>query len=176
MIKYIAALRRRIDTAILRMRGVHIGKGTLVGRSVNVPRNPSCISIGAHTYIDDYGALLSYNDKGQNGIITIGSNVWGNRFLTIDCVLSISIGDGTKIGPYVYISDNNFNTSVPGVLNEHDLISAPVKIGRNVWIGAHAVILKGVEIGDNAIVAAGAVVTRDVPAGVTVKGVPAKAS
>jgi maltose O-acetyltransferase len=43
-----------------------------------------------------------------------------------------------------------------------------------VFIGMGALILPGVRIGDNAIVGAGAVVTKDVPSGVTVKGVPAK--
>ena len=37
-----------------------------------------------------------------------------------------------------------------------------IRVGANVWIGAHATILGGVTIGENAIVAAGFVVTRDV--------------
>ncbi|WP_227368510.1 DapH/DapD/GlmU-related protein [Halomonas sp. M20] len=50
----------------------------------------------------------------------------------------------------------------------------PVIIGRNTWIGGHAVILPGVTVEDDAIVGAGSVVTRDVPAGTTVSGNPAK--
>ncbi|MBJ7326566.1 MAG: hypothetical protein JHC52_04385 [Chthoniobacterales bacterium] len=50
----------------------------------------------------------------------------------------------------------------------------PTKIGRDVWIGANAVILGGVTIGDGAVVAAGAVVTKDVEAGAVVAGVPAR--
>ena len=49
-----------------------------------------------------------------------------------------------------------------------------IKLGKNVWIGAHATILPGVTIGDNAIIAAGAVVTKDVENNVVVGGVPAK--
>jgi len=52
--------------------------------------------------------------------------------------------------------------------------SRPVRIGRNVWIGGGAIILPGVTIGDDAIVGAGSVVTRDVPAGATVVGNPAR--
>ncbi|MDE7192107.1 MAG: sugar O-acetyltransferase, partial [Clostridia bacterium] len=55
-----------------------------------------------------------------------------------------------------------------------NMLPAPVKIGNNVWIGAHATILSGVTIGDNAIIAAGAVVTKDVPQNTVVAGVPAK--
>jgi maltose O-acetyltransferase len=49
-----------------------------------------------------------------------------------------------------------------------------VKIGDGCYIGTGAVILPGLNISDQAIIGAGAVVTKDVPAGVIVKGVPAK--
>jgi len=55
-----------------------------------------------------------------------------------------------------------------------DVIPAPVHIGRDVWIGANAVILPGVTIGDGAVIAAGAVVTKDVPENTVAGGVPAK--
>lgn len=50
------------------------------------------------------------------------------------------------------------------------------EVGNCVRIGSGAVILCGIKIGNNAIIAAGAVVTRDVAAGETVIGVPAKPS
>lgn len=45
---------------------------------------------------------------------------------------------------------------------------------QNVWIGGGALVLPGVSVGDDAIIGAGAVVTRDVPAGATVVGNPAR--
>ena len=54
------------------------------------------------------------------------------------------------------------------------MFPAAVKLGKNVWVGAHATILPGVTVGDNAVIAAGAVVTKDVPAGCVVAGVPAR--
>jgi sugar O-acyltransferase (sialic acid O-acetyltransferase NeuD family) len=50
-----------------------------------------------------------------------------------------------------------------------------VTIGDNAFIGAAAVILPRLTIGADAVVGAGAVVTRDVQAGTTVVGNPAKA-
>jgi acetyltransferase-like isoleucine patch superfamily enzyme len=49
-----------------------------------------------------------------------------------------------------------------------------VRIGDNVWIGAHVTVLPGCAVGDGAILAAGCVVTKDVPAGEIWGGVPAR--
>ncbi|WP_304524088.1 acyltransferase [Demequina rhizosphaerae] len=49
-----------------------------------------------------------------------------------------------------------------------------VHIGRDVWIGASAVVLSGVRIGDGAVVAAGSVVVKDVEPYSIVAGNPAR--
>ena len=50
----------------------------------------------------------------------------------------------------------------------------PVRIGSGVWIGGGAILLPGVTVEDGAIIGAGSVVTRDVAAGATVAGNPAR--
>jgi acetyltransferase-like isoleucine patch superfamily enzyme len=52
--------------------------------------------------------------------------------------------------------------------------TAPVTVGRNVWIGLRALVLKGVSVGDDSVVGAAAVVRSDVPARCVVAGNPAE--
>lgn len=49
-----------------------------------------------------------------------------------------------------------------------------IHVGINAWICAGATVIPRINIGPDAIVGAGAVVVRDVPAGSTVVGVPAR--
>lgn len=54
------------------------------------------------------------------------------------------------------------------------LITAPIVVGADAFIGARAIILKGITIGARAIVGAGSTVTKDVTADSRVAGNPAK--
>ncbi|CAN1212229.1 Putative acetyltransferase EpsM [Tumidithrix helvetica PCC 7403] len=53
-------------------------------------------------------------------------------------------------------------------------LSGEVEVGEGVHIGTGATVIQGIRIGKNSLIGAGSVVTRDVPAGVTVMGVPAR--
>jgi maltose O-acetyltransferase len=100
-----------------------------------------------------------------------------DAFLNFNCVIldvaEVSIGDGAQIGPAVqiYAADHPRDAAQRRAGFE---LGRPVRIGRHAWIGGGAIILPGVSIGDDAVVGAGAVVTRDVPAGTTVVGNPAR--
>lgn len=111
-------------------------------------------------------------DYGYN--ITIGNDVFLNYGCVILDVCAVTIGDKTQIGPGVQIlaADHPRDPAVRARMLE---FGRPVTIGCNVWIGGGAMILPGVTVGDDAIIGAGSVVTRDVPAGATVVGNPARA-
>lgn len=54
------------------------------------------------------------------------------------------------------------------------LNTAPVTIGKNVWIGGGSIILPGVTIGDNTTIGAGSVVSKDIPANCLAVGNPCR--
>jgi len=90
----------------------------------------------------------------------------------------VDIGDEVFVGHgVVFINDKRPHAATAeGALQSVDdweLLTTHVE--RRASIGSGAVILAGVRIGAGAIVGAGAVVTREVPAGATVAGVPARA-
>ena len=110
-----------------------------------------------------------YTDCGKN--TTIGKNVFINAGCKFQDQGGITIGDGSLIGHNVVLATLNHSLLASKRAN---LIPAPIRIGKNVWIGANAVVLPGVTIGDGAVIAAGAVVTKNVEADTVVGGVPAK--
>ena len=52
--------------------------------------------------------------------------------------------------------------------------NAPIRIGRNCWLGANVSVMPGVTIGDNVVIGAGSVVTKDLPSNVIAVGNPCK--
>jgi maltose O-acetyltransferase len=110
-------------------------------------------------------------DYGYN--ISLGSGAFLNYNCIILDVEAVSIGEGTAIGPAVQILAADHPRD-PELRRQQVRFGRPVTIGANVWIGGGAIILPGVTIGDDAIVGAGSVVTRDVAAGATVVGNPAR--
>lgn len=87
---------------------------------------------------------------------------------------TIVIEDDALLGPYVMVTVGNYSFAGAGPVGESPMLEQNVRLGRNCFIGAYAIILPGVTIGENAAVGAGAVVTKDVPPGVVVAGNPAK--
>ena len=112
-----------------------------------------------------------YCDYGFN--ITLGRGA----FLNFNCVIldqaEVTIGELTQIAPGVQISTADHPRDHQQRRDRLEF-ARPVRIGHNVWIGSGAQILPGVTIGDDAIVGAGSIVTRDVAAGATVMGNPAR--
>ena len=110
-------------------------------------------------------------DYGFN--ISLGANAFLNFNCVILDVCAVSIGDLTQIGPGVQILTADHPRDAESRRAGLEF-GRPIRIGANVWIGGGALLLPGITVGDDAVIGAGAVVTRDVPAGATVVGNPAR--
>ena len=116
--------------------------------------------------------FLSVSDGAE---LRLGDGVSINTGGHLVACKSIVIGEGTAIGEYVSIRDQNhrfYNTDSPVAGQGYSV--SPIKIGRNVWIGRGCLIGSGVEIGDGSVIGANSVVLKDIPPGVVAVGAPAK--
>jgi acetyltransferase-like isoleucine patch superfamily enzyme len=139
------------------------------------PRSSFDLDRSARIKIGRRLVLLRDFDGRFKGELEIGDDVWFSPGCTLAVHDSVSIGSNCVFAEYVSIHDNNHaGGALEQPLAGRGFDTAPVRIGRNVWVGAKATILMGVTIGDNAIVGANSVVTGDVPAGTTVAGAPAR--
>ena len=109
-------------------------------------------------------------EVGPVGHLSIGDGVFINDGVNVYCGQNIEIGANTKIGDWVNIYDTDFHPISP----TDAATTAPVRIGKNVWIGAKAMILAGADIGDHAVIAAGSIVRGRVEPRTVVSGIPAK--
>jgi len=174
VIRYPGAIAIRLRIARLRLLGVRIGRKCWIKR-IRVPRNPWDIVIDDMVGLDDDVVLLTTGARRATPRLVIGGGTYVNRFTMFDASESIEVGRNCLIGPFCYITDHDHGAKPGAVIAEQPLVSSPLRIGSDVWIGAGAVILKGVSIGNSAVIGAGAVVTRDVAPDEKVAGVPARA-
>ena len=111
----------------------------------------------------------------------IGSNVYAGKGVIAGNDVRIQHGafipNGTRIGNRVFIGPLAVlcDDALPRVCNALYKEEPPI-LDHDCSIGAGAVLLPGVHIGAGAMIGAGAVVTKNVPAGETWVGVPAKAT
>jgi acetyltransferase-like isoleucine patch superfamily enzyme len=132
--------------SFVNLYGCRIGDGSQIGAFVEIQRGAS---VGARCKISSHTFLCE----------------------------GVTIEDECFIGHGVmFINDRrpkavNDDGSLQG---RDDWTCEPTVVRKRASIGSGVTILGGVTIGEGALVGAGAVVTRDVPAGATVAGVPAR--
>jgi acetyltransferase-like isoleucine patch superfamily enzyme len=130
---------------------------------------------------DDFGRLhhLPANPYNPHAWILgepeIGDDVWIGAFTVIDGSGGLTIGHGCDISAGAQIYSHS---TVERAVSDRALPirRATTAIGRNVHIGANAVVLMGAQIGDHCIVGAGAVVKEGTvaPPYSVLVGVPAR--
>ncbi|MFH1478591.1 MAG: acyltransferase [Candidatus Omnitrophota bacterium] len=165
-------------------------KNSIMGQDCRIGPNAWCVNSGRREDIRLGNrvfcrGLLRCGTRG-NGCIFIGDEVYIGDDTIISAENYIEIGQLTMIAHGVHIIDTRGHPLDP-YLREQDwriqmgdthgtrpiVPSAPIRIGKRVWIGFNSAIFRGVAIGDNAIIAAGSVVVEDVESNTMVAGNPA---
>lgn len=112
-----------------------------------------------------------YCDYGYN--IKVGENFYANYNLVILDEAEVSFGDNVFIAPGCgfYTAGHPLEATERNKGLEY---ARPIRVGDNVWFGAHVCVLPGVTIGDDCVIGAGSVVNKDIPAGCLAAGNPCK--
>ncbi|MEQ8473575.1 MAG: acyltransferase [Marinoscillum sp.] len=154
-----------------RLRLGELGHGVFLDHNIQFQRYPKNIFIKDHVVVKEGSRICSCN---QDAKITIGKNTTVGFHSFIYSSHSIVIGSDCLIAPFTYIVDSDHGIAKDTPINQQPNITAPIKIGNDVWISSGAKILKGVTIGNGAVIAAGAVVSSDVGENEVFGGIPAK--
>ncbi len=144
-----------IKTLVLKAthgNSVHIGLPAFVSPYVEITFNyGSKVRIGKNAKLRSASKIRVR--KGAHLTIGDNFNMSGRNWITVRD--SVEIGNNVTFGPgtMIYDHDHDFR-SVNGII-EGKYLTAPIKIGNNVWIGANCIILRGTEIGNDCVVGAG---------------------
>jgi len=133
--------------------------------------------IGEGTRVWQYVVILPGAVIGRDGNICshcfIENKVVVGDRVTVKCGVQlwdgVTLEDDVCVGPNVTFTNDRHPRS-----GNTSYKMEEIGVRKGASIGANATILPGVTIGAGAMVGAGSVVTKDVPAGVTVVGNPAR--
>lgn len=166
----ISSLIRRFRLWRLRRAGVRLGVNTRVAANVDARADGQGIDLGDGCQLETGVVLHCYG-----GHIRCGQNVFFGPQVVIYGHGGVDIGEHTLLAMHCCIVAGNHTVPAPDTLiRSQPDVPLPVRIGRDVWLGAGVKVLGGVTIGDGCVVGAGSVVTHDLPACSIAYGVPAR--
>lgn len=151
---------------------VRVYDDTVMGKGCIIKAGAVLGGAGFGFEIDENGNKFRFP---QIGGLIIGNQVeiGANTCVDRGALSNTEIGDYTKINNLCHIAHNNKigkNVIITGCVN----ISGSNVIEDNVWIAPNASIRGYVHLGKGCVVGMGAVATKDIPAGETWVGNPAK--
>ena len=134
-------------------------------------------SVGPGTRVWQFAVVLEGAEIGRDCNLNAHTLVEGGARLgdrvTLKC--GVYVWDGIILEDDVFCGPNaTFTNDKHPRSRQRPAAFATTRVGKGASIGAGAVILPGITIGEGAVIGAGAVVTKDVAAGQTVAGNPAR--
>jgi acetyltransferase-like isoleucine patch superfamily enzyme len=128
------------------------------------------ITVGSNVFLGR-GTILSC----KNGDIVLGDNVNIGFHSEVFSGSSVRVGAYGLFAAYTYLVGGGHASDEPTLaVLEQPRPSRGIVLGENVWLGTGAKVLDGVSIGRDVIVGANAVVLEDLPDGAVAAGVPAR--
>ncbi|ACU08767.1 exopolysaccharide biosynthesis protein, acetyltransferase [Flavobacteriaceae bacterium 3519-10] len=163
---FLRILKNKNLGALRNNPNIQTGRNMKLGDFCNFQMNPELqsVQIKSNVSLRNYISLL----VGKNAELIIGENLFFNNYCSVNALHRIEIGDNTLFGEGVKIYDHNHQYTAEKIQHQQ-FNTAPVKIGKNCWLGSNVTVLKGVTIGDNVIIGAGVLVYKDIPANSIVK-------
>jgi len=181
MYKRINVLLRRIRSFLyvldLRLKGGDVPWSVRIAGRVTASSAKNLIfagdaTIGAHVMLNiskgsvviGKGALVGAYSRidAINGKIRIGSHASINNHCIITAWSGVDIGENSIIAPFCHITDRNHGIDKSELIRLQFGATAPILIGRDVWIASSCIILLGVKIGDGAVIGANSLVNKDI--------------
>ncbi|GEM66500.1 putative lipopolysaccharide biosynthesis O-acetyl transferase WbbJ [Sphingobacterium mizutaii NBRC 14946 = DSM 11724] len=170
-----------IRLIIFKIRSYFLFKNSRIIRFPFYIRGRRYIKVGNNLTTGYNCRLDAFPFKNDINLIEIGNDVQINDYVHIASIESVKIGNNVLIASKVFITDHNHgnysgdNQDSPLVTpNSRPIISKPVIIEDNVWLGEQVCVLPGVKIGRGTIIGTMSVVTKDIPPFSIAIGIPAK--
>lgn len=142
------------------------------GRRVELHARPGHgrLVIGPWCWLGDDNKL-----RAHEGRLTLGAKVVMGRDNVVNTYLDVTIGDATILADWIYVCDFDHRVDRLDVpIKDQGIVTAPVRIGPDVWVGEKATVLKGVDVGRGSVVGSHALVNRDLPPFSIAVGIPAR--
>src|SRR5215210_5019725 len=161
----------RVTFARLRSHGRVRAEGRVrIGRGVRFHLAP-----GARVTIADGARIGAGTRFHVYGEARIGAGATLGERCVVAAHERVEVGAGARLDDEVVLIDFDHGLAdVERPVRLQGLLTAPVVIGERAVLDAGATVLRGGVVGDDAEVQPRGVVTRDVAAGATVGGVPAR--
>jgi acetyltransferase-like isoleucine patch superfamily enzyme len=182
----VAATFHRSDLRIQVASDLRLGRGvrvlTYLGKSAELEIAERC-RIGDGVRIELRGGSMIVGPGtdirerclfGLAGRLRMEREIVFQHGITVHCDEAITLGEFVGIAEYSTIVDSSHRQGDESEWFGDIVVTAPIELGRNVFLASKVTVTKGVHIGERAVIGANSVVVKDLPAGHWASGVPAK--